>query len=276
MTDNTKTSKLANLFDRWREVIESAETPFSKLAIFILPILAPVVPAILTGMHVYQLLLQIFEFSYAPHLSGILSFIVGIVLEMLGYVGAISFIQNVFNWIRTRKEEFLVPSVLTFLSYLFYLIAMYQINVQLGKFFNTPVIMNSIVGLLAFITVPSSLLAATHLGQKELLERERETRKDNNDFRLKKQALKQGMNIFGAPVSNELVVDGVSTQVKHSAAQYKELVFSILDETLGQISLSDITKEINKRKRLRLEHKDIKGTLFKYKNQWKRERGFPE
>ena len=54
---------LANIFIKQREIIEAAETPFAKLAVFILPILAPAVPAFMTVLHVYQLLDKIFSFA---------------------------------------------------------------------------------------------------------------------------------------------------------------------------------------------------------------------
>jgi len=56
---NEQSTWLANFFNKQREIIEAAETPFSKLAIFILPILAPSVPAFMTGLHLYKLLLKI-------------------------------------------------------------------------------------------------------------------------------------------------------------------------------------------------------------------------
>lgn len=194
---------LAIKFLGWREVVEAAETPFAKLAIFILPIIAPIVPAVFTGLHVYKLLLEIFTFSWASGVSTILSFVTSLVLELLGYVGAISFIQSLFRWIRTKGDEYMLPTVLNFFSYTFYLLAMYLVNYQLGKYFNTPDIVNKIVGLLSFITVPTSLLAANHLSQKEEKEdeelerarneqRQREMEESRKQERLEKYRIKHG------------------------------------------------------------------------------------
>lgn len=270
MTENTG---LAGLFNKWRVVIESAETPFSKLAIFVLPIITPLVPAVLTGMHIYQLLLEIFNFIWAVYLAVGLAITVGAVLETLGYVGAISFIQNLFNWIRTREESYLVPSLLTLFSYLFYLVAMYQINVKLGEYFGTPRIMNNIVGLLAFITVPSSLLAATHLGQKEMLEREDTIRHESNDLKLKKHAIKHGINVFQQTTTQTQQDSILSTQEhQHKASDYKDFVFELLEQSQGQISLTEITAEVNRKKRVQFNHADVKGTWYKYATQWKSSR----
>lgn len=192
------TNKLAEFFNRQRELIEAAETPFAKLAIFILPILSPMVPATLTGMHLYQLFLDIFNFPGSDVFAVISAVIPSIVLELLGYVGAISFIQALFRWIEGRYDvdgdKFLVPAVLNFLAYVFYLAAMWMINVSLGEYFGTPTIVNSIVGLLSFITVPTSLLAANHLAIKDHDSKEERIRQERREDKLKKKMIDSGMN----------------------------------------------------------------------------------
>ncbi len=185
---------LAEFFEKQREIIEAAETPFAKLAIFVLPILAPTVPASLTGLHVYKLLLTIFTFQYADEVSKVLSITVSIVLELLGYVGAISAIQSLFRWIRTREDEYMLPFALNGMAYFFYLVSMWLINVELGKHFGTPDIVNNIVGLLSFVTVPTSLLAANHLSQKEQREEEYELRQEGRKDRLERYRIKHEAN----------------------------------------------------------------------------------
>ena len=187
-----RTTWLAGFFDKQREIIEAAETPFAKLAVFILPILAPTVPATMTGLHVYKLLLEMFTFSGAKAWAFILSVVVALVLEMLGYVGAVTSIQSLFRWIRTRQDEFILPFALNGLAYVFYLTAMWQINVQLGKYFNTPPIINNVIGLLSFITVPTGLLAANHLSQKEYMDESKELRLERREERMEKYKIKHG------------------------------------------------------------------------------------
>ena len=156
---------LSRLFSKVGEVIESAETPFAKMAIFILPVLAPVVPATFTGLHVYKLLLEVFP-QYGTTVLSTLAVLVGIVLELLGYVGAVQFIHSVFRLIRYKDERYWLTVGLTGIAYIFYLTAMLLINIRLGEYFKTPQIINSIIGLLSFITVPTGLLAANYLGGK--------------------------------------------------------------------------------------------------------------
>lgn len=181
---------LARLFDRWREVIEAAETPFAKLAIFVLPVLAPIVPASLTGLHLYKLFLEIFKFPNADKVSLVLSVIVALVLEMLGYVGAISFIQAIFHWVKTKNVLYALPTLLNGVAYIFYLLLMFLVNYMLGNYFGTPSIINTIVGLLSFVTVPTGLLAANYLSQKELKEEDREIRRESREERLERARIK--------------------------------------------------------------------------------------
>lgn len=187
---NPSPSRLANFFDRQREIIEAAETPFAKLAIFLLPILAPVVPASLTGLHLYKLFTETFQFD--SEWAGALSILIAVVLEMLGYVGAISFIQALFRLIKTRNSLYILPSLLNGLAYVFYLIVMFMVNYQLGIHFHTPDIINKITAWLSFMTVPTGLLAANYLSQKEVKEDERQERLEKRDERLEKARIRAG------------------------------------------------------------------------------------
>jgi hypothetical protein len=264
-TLNNNGTWLANFLNKQREIIEAAETPFAKLAIFILPILAPLVPATFTGLHLYKLLLQVFDFN-GDTLSRILAFIAALVLELLGYVGAVSFIQSLFRWIRNRREEYLLPATLNGIAYLFYLIFMWAINVQLGKYFQTPPIMNNIIGLLSFITVPTSLLAANHLSQKEEKEDERETAEFRQKERILKYKIKHGIN---PDLAYQQVVQQVMP-TQHEAGDFRDYVFELLDQTQGKISLTEITATVNKNKRVRFIHANVKGTWYKYQQAWLR------
>jgi hypothetical protein len=190
--ENSTGNWLANIFIKQREIIEAAETPFSKLAIFVLPILAPAVPAFMTGLHLFKLFLEMFTFSYADNVSLGMSAIISLVLELLGYVGAISFIKSLFDWIKKRQDEFLVPFVLNGIAYGFYLLAMFLINVQLGRYFGTSQIINNIIGLLSFITVPTSLLAANHLNSVSDDEREEKLRQEERSDKRERFLIKHG------------------------------------------------------------------------------------
>lgn len=224
---------LADLFIKQREIIEAAETPFAKLAVFVLPILAPSVPAVMTGLHLYKLFLEMFDFSQAETLSFILSATISLVLELLGYVGAISFIKSLFNWIKTRREEYLVPFALNGIAYLFYLISMWLINVQLGRYFGTSDIVNNIVGLLSFITVPTSLLAANHLNEVSEEEQEEKIRQEQRQDKMEKYRIKHGVpatSRSNMEVPKDFQNSYGSNSKMGRPSVHQERVFSYLEE----------------------------------------------
>jgi len=189
---------LADFFKRQREIIEAAETPFAKLAVFVLPIMSPLVPAFMTGMHLYKLLEELFVFRGSNYVSLAMAAITSIVLELLGYVGAITFISSVFRYIKTRNIALLIRLVLNGLAYGFYIAAMWAINYQLGKYFEFPTVVNNVFGLLSFITIPTGLLAADHLSQRAEDDDAEKVRSENREDKLKRFAIKHGLNPWGS------------------------------------------------------------------------------
>lgn len=190
---STNTNWLAQKFITQREIIEAAETPFSKLAMFILPIISPLVPATMTGMHLYQIFLDVFTFNGSEYLSGGLAIVAGAVLELLGYVGAITFIKSTFNYFSTQKAEYLIPMVLNGLAYTFYLVLLFMINYQLGKYLGVNPVLNNIIATLSFVTVPTSLLAGSHLSEKSWSEKQEQ--EQENSIRLQQMEYDRQDNI---------------------------------------------------------------------------------
>lgn len=242
---------LANLFIKQREIIESAETPFAKLAVFVLPIIAPMVPAAMTGLHLYKLFLEMFTFKDAHNLSFFLSGTISLVLELLGYVGAISFIKSLFNWVKTRRDEYLVPFALNGTAYLFYLIAMWLINVQLGKYFGTSAIVNNIVGLLSFITVPTSLLAANHLNEVSEEETSEKIRQEQRQDKMEKYRIKHGVpntSRSNTEVSEHFQNNSGTNSKMGRPSVHQERVFSYLEDgfqNLGRVpSYTEVVKDL--------------------------------
>lgn len=203
----SETNRIAEFFDKQREIIEAAETPFAKLATFVLPIVAPLVPAFMTGLHLFKLFSTMFTFDPSNTLSAALSAIIAVVLELLGYVGAVTFIQALFLYVKEQESKYLIPAILTFLAYLFYLVIMLLVNVALGRYFEEPVIVSWIVGFLSFITVPTGLLSANNLSIKEdkqVMERRyQEARAD----KMEKYKIKQGVQTY-QKISEKLPILG--------------------------------------------------------------------
>lgn len=262
---------LAKALEWSREVIESAETPASKLAIFILPMLSPLVPAFMTGLHVYKIMHVMFEFSAsADWIAVTMAVVVGVTLELLGYVGVVAFIQDLHTWIKNRVSEQLVSVFLSGLSYVFYLAAMWLINYSLGVYFGTPDIINRVVGLLSFITAPTGLLAAKHLTQKAEQEQNDKLRQEAREDKLKHKALKHGINPWGG--GSELVKSTRGPKQKY-ASDYKEQIPVMLQEYYEKngkvMELTEITAK------LKLDHNTNKGFVSTQRSAWMAKNSIP-
>lgn len=260
---------LADFFNRQREIVEAAETPFAKLAVFILPILSPLVPAFMTGIHLYKLLLEMFKFNNASWVAFTMAGVSAIVLELLGYVGAITFISSVFRWIRFKEAGLLIRVVTNGGAYFFYIIAMWAINYQLGKYFQFPTIVNNVFGLLSFITIPTGLLAADHLSQraeeeKELsdLDEQRKIRAEEREDRLKRFAIKKGMNPWGS-------IDGKATTTKRPS-EFKDQMIEALNTAYDDHKI--ILKGNELANMFGLDLNSSKGFISGLKKDWKSSR----
>lgn len=178
---------LASFFQSFREVVENAETPFAKLAIVILPIIAPLVPALLTGIRMQILLLNLIGDKLDKNFASGGAFTISVVLELLGYVGAVMFVRSIYNLIKNKSLEYYLPVFLTAIAYIFYLADMYAINVQLNNDVpNTTVVF----GLLSFMTVPTGLLAATSINERQEKEQEYETRQEQRQDKMERFRIK--------------------------------------------------------------------------------------
>lgn len=270
-TSNTITNIwLADFFNRQREIVEAAETPFAKLAVFVLPVMSPLVPAFMTGMHLYKLLLEMFNFNGSDWIAFIMSSISAVVLELLGYVGAITFISSVFRFIRFKDAGLLVRVVTNGGAYLFYILAMWLINLQLGKYFQFPIIVNNVFGLLSFITVATGLLAADHLSQraeeeKELADKEdaKKLRAEEREDRLKRFAIQHGVNPWGT-------ADGKPT-TNAKPSQFREQMLEALDSAYKGNKI--ILRGVELANMFGLDTKKSKGYISELRAEWAKAHG---
>lgn len=261
-----KTNWLANIFEFQREVIEAAEDPFAKLAIFVLPVLAPLVPAFLTGLHLFKLFTDMFTFAYVREISASMSVIIAVVLELLGYVGAITFVRAVFDLINNeKKESYWLPVAINGLAYSFYVAIMFLINVKLGQYFNTPSIINGIFGLLSFITIPTGLLAANHLSQKaESIDKEKKYQEQRED-KLKKYAIKHGMdpNLL---IQEDRQKRANKAKNQRPASHFKEPMLRILND--AYMNKKPIPTVMELAKKFNLDYDRSKGFISGLRSEW--------
>ena len=204
MEENENKNILANVISGFREVVEAAETPFAKLAILLLPILAPLVPALLTGIRMQILLLNLVGDRLPKSVATWGSVIIAVVLELLGYVGAVMFVRSIFKLVKNKDVEFFIPVVLTGIAYLFYLADMYAINVQLNK--DVPDA-TWVFGLLSFMTVPTGLLAATSINDRQENEEDFQIRQEKRKDKLEMARIKYGTSRSNSETNMEVPKD---------------------------------------------------------------------
>lgn len=188
-----RTNFLADFFDWNREVVEAAESPFARFAAFLLPILAPIVPAFVTSIRLYKLYLELISQTLPDQVALAGAIVTALVLEILGYVGTVAAVRFVYKWAKTRQDEYLIPMGLTGVAYLFYLVAMGLINVQLSLSVpNTDLVLI----FLASLSVPAGLIFASNLVENEEKKSEYELRQENRQERLEKYRIRHG-NVSG-------------------------------------------------------------------------------
>lgn len=264
------TNFLATIFMWTREVIEAAETPFSKLAIFVLPVLAPLVPAFMTMLHMFKLLQEMFTFQYAYEVSLVMAGIIGLVLELLGYVGAITFIRSLFRYVKHRNDEQILPVALNGLAYLFYIVAMWLINYQLGKYFGTASIINVIFGLLSFITIPTGLLAANHLSERAEEEYDDKQAELDRKFKLDKYKIKHGINP-DAVANTQVRTKNRTRKIKvKRTSNYREQMLKALNDAYDLDGT--VLRGVDLAEQFKLDYHSAKGGISAIRNEWARSR----
>jgi hypothetical protein len=225
LTKSNGSNFLASIFNWSSEVVESAESPFARLAAFLLPILAPITPAFLTSIRLYKLFLTILLETKLPDWVALIGAIItALVLEILGYVGTIAMVRFIYKWIKTKTDEYLVPTAMTGIAYAFYLGIMYLVNVQLNTANpNT----TAIFGLLGFLTIPAGLIFATNLVSSEENKNDYILRQEKREDRLKAKALNAGINVFEQQV--HLVKDNSPAPQQSSQSTDWRVVVKTLD-----------------------------------------------
>lgn len=174
-----KTNFIADTFNWIRQVIESAETPFAMTAILILPILAPAVPATVTGMRLHSEL----DWPVAMAVT------TAIVLELLGYASAIFLIKSISK--KFRNEGSFLSILTSGIAYLFYISLMYTINVQLGQLSGESLVENRIFALLSFLTIPTGLLAAESINNRSEKEEKEKLRLERRADSMERLRIRQ-------------------------------------------------------------------------------------
>lgn len=260
------TNFLKRMFEWSDEVVDAAQSPAAKLASTLLPILAPIVPAFITGIRLHGMYVELIAGRFPDGLATFGAVITALVLELLGWVGTIALVRNIYQWVKIRQDEYLIPASLSFLAYVIYIADMFAINSQKTS-------VDNVFLFLSLFSVPAGFMFAVMLVTNEDRRDAYQIRQEQREDRLKKAALKAGYNPF-TPVLNQQVVPQIREKV---ASDYKDYAFELLDAEWKRnnhtLSPRELTTLVNKNKRVNLDHSKCKGTWSNFTKEWKQSRG---
>lgn len=176
---------LAKAFHWSDEVIDAAQSPAAKLASTLLPIFAPIVPAFITAIKLHALYTSLIAGRFEPWVATFGAIMTAIVLEFLGWVGTIAFVRNLYKWVKTKEDEYLIPTLLSLFAYVIYLADMWMVNSPKTN-------PDNVILLLALFSVPAGFLFAVMLVTGEDSKAEEKLRQENRDERIQKYRIRHG------------------------------------------------------------------------------------
>lgn len=255
---NLNAEFLARFFTWSDNVIDKAQPPAVKVASTLLPIMAPFVPAFITSLRLHTLYKTMAPNTpdYVPQIGAIIS---AIVLELLGWVGTIAFVETLFKWVTSKRAEYLVPSTMSFIAYTLYLVDMMLVNTHIAD-------QNTILLFLALFSIPGGLVFAVQFILRKMELNEQRDRDDakaekalEREDRLKRYAIKHGLNPWG-------LADGSTPSDKH-ASYYKEQMIAELNRAYEESGL--VLKIAELANMFGLDVKKSKGYISTLRSDWK-------
>lgn len=212
-------------------------------------------------------------FGMTPLVAGVFVFS----LEGLGVWSTTTFIDKFVDWIRSRNSKVAWMSFIMALVVAAYLTILVLLNVVLKGDNSTAY--KAAVTLVCFLPFIAGILNGFRkvelqdkdmrvLQHTEQLTKEERKRLDRKEARREKLLIQHG---FDPREVAQAQAERPQAQPKEKhAGDYKDFVMELLDQTNGQVELTEITKQVNKVKRVQLVHGDVKSTWLKFKKEWTR------
>jgi hypothetical protein len=266
MENKDWTGVIARFFQGAADLIDRAGEPiFSFLAVLV-PFVAPVTIAQITASAlVYG---NILDQSQANQLA--------FVLEGIGIVGLSGLVIAIDKWIRSDNTK--MDSMIYLLGFIdiIYLLFLVVVNVMLDKQ-NPNITPTQLVIKTLICLVP--LMAGGIYGYYRILHKDKIAKVEADNLaeiiRQERRADKQQVRLAKVGVTPAmLTLQQTSPQVKEHATReagdFRDYVMELLDQTNGQMPLTEITATVNKNKRVQFIHANVKGTWYKYQQAWLR------
>lgn len=258
------TGVFARFFQGAADLLDRAGEPLFSFIAVVVPFVAPVTIAQITASAlVYG---KILNQSQADQLA--------FTLEGIGIVGLSGLVIAIDKWIRSKNPK--MDSMIYLLGFidLIYFLFLVSVNVMLDK--QNPNITSTQLAIKTLICLVP-LMAGGIYGYYRILHKDKIAKADAEKLaetiRQEKRADKQQIRLVKAGVMPNAVYQQAIPPVREhtrEAGDFRDYVMELLDQTNGQIPLTEITATVNKNKRVQFIHANVKGTWYKYQQTWLR------
>lgn len=253
---------LERLFNYLRDVIEAADVPFVLLVLVVLPFVVPFVPAWVTAENLRTMM------NFPPKMA----FMGGVTVELLGFAGAILLLRAVVDYIETKDAKQKIAIWLTGGAYVFYILSVIAINVILDAKAGKDWSYVWVIGFLCLMSIPSGLLSASRITNREDMDRREMLRRERREDRITRYAIRHGSRptIGGASGQPQLTDRQFQSSVKY-ASDYRDKVVKLLDEQYQKDRTVIGATEMCKK--LKLDPRTQRSEIWKQITAWKRSKG---
>lgn len=266
------TNILKAFFDWLRGVLESADVPFVLLVLVVLPFVVPYVPAWVTANNLYEIM------GFPKSIA----FVGGATVELLGFAGAVLMIRYITDWVndREKKRRHGMTVALTSFSYVFYLTAVIVINVVLDRQAGKPTYYVWVIFFLCLLSVPSGLLSASRIVNREYNERDERIRQEERGDKMERYRIKHGVQLPAPPPTPPPVKimsrlfessTGGSNGKEKYASDYRNRIATELESHYRRkhavLGASELCRK------LKLDPRTQRGEVWRQIQEWKRDRG---
>lgn len=203
-------------------------------------------------------------------LKGFGAFLFVYSLEGIGLVSTSKLVETVVDFIRGRNLKTLIMIFSLLTVVIVYITILVSLNVKIhteitDENFSQALTLICYLPLIAGVLNGLSLVKLDFLEDKKKKEEIEEThyqqrRGDSMEIKRLKLGLAPGENKPKEKKSNDKM-----------PGDYKDYVFELLDQYGPGLPLTEITRLVNRDKRVNFIHADAKGTWFKYVQAWKRD-----
>jgi len=228
-------SVLTNFLTWLRRVIEEADKPLSLMLMVMLPLIAPIIPSIVTASNLEKYM------DYTPAVA----ITAAVVFAVVGYVSMITAIGSIMRYVENDKNEReWLPVAISVGSYFIYVFALVTVNVVLEMHNGVDGVKITVTALMTLgLEIPSALLNGTRISTRMKREEEDSQEESDRAFELKKIEIENQSKLALASTTAEAD--------KNKVMQLRALELEKLRlENESRLALADVET-----KKLRLQQK---------------------